>query len=32
VNRLIYLRNVEGRVIRLWPGEVLPGQWQFIAP
>jgi len=29
VNRPIYLRNVEGRIIRLWPGEFPPGQWQW---
>ncbi len=32
VNRPIYLRNVEGRIIRLWPGEMPPGQWRFITP
>jgi hypothetical protein len=30
VNRPIYLRNVEGRIIRLWPGEFPPGQWQWV--
>ena len=29
VNRPIYLRNVEGRIIRLWPGEFPPGQWKW---
>jgi hypothetical protein len=32
VNRPIYLRNIDGRIIRLWPGEVPPGQWRFVAP
>jgi hypothetical protein len=30
VNRPIYLRNVEGRLIRLWPGEAPPGQWKWV--
>jgi hypothetical protein len=30
VNRPIYLRNVEGRIIRLWPGEVEPGLWKWV--
>ena len=32
VNRPIYLRNSDGRIIRLWPGEVPPGQWRFVTP
>jgi hypothetical protein len=32
VNRPIYLRNIEGRILRLWPGEMPPGQWQFVTP
>jgi hypothetical protein len=30
VNRPIYLRNAEGRIIRLWPGEFPPGQWKWV--
>jgi hypothetical protein len=30
VNRPIYLRNVDGRIIRLWPGEFEPGQWKWV--
>ncbi|HTP09979.1 MAG TPA: hypothetical protein VMP08_17100 [Anaerolineae bacterium] len=30
VNRPIYLRNVEGRIVRLWPGEMPPGQWKWV--
>jgi hypothetical protein len=30
VNRPIYLRNVEGHVIRLWPGAFPPGQWKWV--
>jgi hypothetical protein len=30
VNRPIYLRNSEGRIVRLWPGEFPPGQWQWV--
>jgi hypothetical protein len=29
VNRPIFLRNAEGRIIRLWPGEMPPGQWKW---
>ncbi len=29
VNRPIYLRNSEGRIIRMWPGEFEPGQWKW---
>ncbi len=32
VNRPIYLRNIEGRIIRLWSGEMPPGQWRFVTP
>ncbi len=32
VNRPVYLRNVDGRIIRLWLGEMPPGQWQFVTP
>lgn len=31
VNRPIYLRNIDGRIIRLWPGELPPGQWQLVS-
>ena len=30
VNRPIYLRNSEGRIMRLWSGEVPPGQWKWV--
>ena len=30
VNRPIYLRNVERRIIRLWPDEFPPGQWKWV--
>jgi hypothetical protein len=30
VNRPIYLRNVEGRIIRLWSGDLPPGQWKWV--
>jgi hypothetical protein len=30
VSRPIYLRNSDGRIIRLWPGEFPPGQWQWV--
>ncbi len=30
VNRPIYVRNIDGRIVRLWPGEMPLGQWQFV--
>ena len=30
MNRPIYLRDVEGHIIRLWPGESPPGQWSWV--
>ena len=30
VNRPIYLRNIDGRIIRLWLGDLPLGQWQFV--
>jgi hypothetical protein len=30
VNRPIYLRNIERRIIRLWPGEFPPGLWKWV--
>ena len=30
INRPIYLRNIEGRLIRLWPGEFEPGHWKWV--
>ncbi len=32
LNRPIYVRDLDGRIIRLWPGEVEPGQWRFVTP
>ncbi len=32
VNRPIYLRNIDGRIIRLWAGESPSGQWSVFTP
>jgi hypothetical protein len=32
VNRPIFLRSFDGRIVRLWAGETPPGQWIFVTP
>ena len=32
VNRPIYVRDLDGRIARLWAGEVTPGQWSVFTP
>ena len=32
VNRPIYVRDLDGRIVRLWPGATSPGQWSEFTP
>ncbi len=32
VNRPIYVREVDGHIVRLWAGEFPPAQWSFVTP